>query len=86
MRHKKVIATCKHFAAYDFEETQQVTRAGFNAIVSTQELSEYYLPPFKNLCCRDASGAFMCSYNSVNGIPACASPYLLEDIIRQHWK
>jgi beta-D-xylosidase 4 len=28
----------------------------------------------------------MCSYNATNGVPACASQYFLEDILRQHWQ
>lgn len=27
----------------------------------------------------------MCSYNSVNGAPACANSYLIQDILRSHW-
>jgi len=27
----------------------------------------------------------MCSYNRVNGAPSCASSYLLQDILREHW-
>ena len=27
----------------------------------------------------------MCSYNSLNGVPTCADPYLLQDILREHW-
>jgi beta-D-xylosidase 4 len=27
----------------------------------------------------------MCSYNAVNGVPACADPYLLQTILREHW-
>ena len=82
----KVVATCKHFAAYDLEDWRGIDRYTFDAIVSTQDLSEYYLPPFRS-CARDAKvGAIMCSYNSVNGVPACANPYLLETILREHWK
>ena len=40
-----MIATCKHFAAYDLERWQGVVRYGFNAVVSSQDMSEYYLPP-----------------------------------------
>ncbi|KAK3309888.1 glycoside hydrolase superfamily [Chaetomium strumarium] len=82
---KKVIATCKHYAVYDLERWQGVTRHRFNAVVSLQDLSEYYLPPFQQ-CARDSKvGSFMCSYNSINGTPACASTYLMNDILRKHW-
>ena len=81
----KIVATCKHYAAYDLEDWEGNLRYGFNAIVSSQDLSEYYLPPFKS-CARDAKvGAVMCSYNAINGLPACADSYLLEDVLREHW-
>ncbi|KAH8705307.1 hypothetical protein BGW36DRAFT_413301 [Talaromyces proteolyticus] len=81
----KVAATCKHFAGYDIENWHGNARYGYNAIISTQDLSEYYLPSFKT-CARDAKvEAIMCSYNAVNGIPACANSYLMETILRQHW-
>lgn len=82
---RKVIATCKHFAAYDLERWKGVVRYRFNAVVSLQDLSEYYLPPFQQ-CARDSKvGSFMCSYNALNGTPACASTYLMTDILREHW-
>ncbi|KAL2271342.1 hypothetical protein VTJ83DRAFT_713 [Remersonia thermophila] len=82
---RKVIATCKHYAAYDLERWQGVTRHDFNAVVSLQDLVEYYLPPFET-CARDVNvGSIMCSYNAVNGTPACANTYLMDDILRKHW-
>ncbi len=30
-------------------------------------------------------GSIMCSYNSLNGTPACGSTYLMNDILREHW-
>jgi hypothetical protein len=30
-------------------------------------------------------GAFMCSYNAVNGVPTCANSYLLQTVLREHW-
>ncbi|KAI0358157.1 glycoside hydrolase family 3 protein [Trametes cingulata] len=81
----KVVADCKHFAAYDLENWEGNLRYGFNAIVSQQDLSEFYLPPFQS-CARDAKvGSVMCSYNAVNGVPACANKFLLQDILRDHW-
>ncbi|KAK4193235.1 family 3 putative glycoside hydrolase [Podospora australis] len=82
---RKVVATCKHLAAYDLERWQGMVRYRFDAIVSSQDLSEYYLPPFQQ-CARDSKvGSFMCSYNSLNGTPACGDTYLLDDILRKHW-
>ena len=82
---KKIVATCKHFAAYDLENWHESLRYSFDAVVSSQDLVEYYLPPFQQ-CARDSNvGAVMCSYNAVNGVPSCASEYLLQTILREHW-
>ncbi|KUJ14582.1 glycoside hydrolase family 3 protein [Mollisia scopiformis] len=82
---KKVIATCKHFAAYDLEKWNGAVRYGFDAVVGMQDLVEYYLPPFQQ-CARDSKvGSIMCSYNAVNGTPACANTYLMQTILREHW-
>ncbi|KAH8594194.1 beta-xylosidase [Bisporella sp. PMI_857] len=82
---KRGVATCKHYAAYDLENYQNVTRFTFNALASTQDLAEYYTAPFKT-CTRDANaGSIMCSYNSVNGIPSCLDRWLLETLLRKHW-
>jgi beta-D-xylosidase 4 len=81
----RVIATCKHYAAYDLENSGSTTRFNFNAVVSMQDLAEYYLPPFQQ-CARDSKvGSIMCSYNAVNGVPACANKYLMDTILRKHW-
>ncbi|TBU52310.1 beta-xylosidase [Dichomitus squalens] len=81
----KVVADCKHFAAYDMDNWEGNVRYGFNAVVTQQDLSEYYLPSFQT-CVRDAKVAsVMCSYNAVNGIPSCANSFLLQDILRDYW-
>lgn len=84
-KYKKVISTCKHFAGYDMESWNGNFRYQFDASISTQDMVEYYLPPFQT-CARDAKvGAFMCSYNAVNGVPTCADDWLLNDVLRDHW-
>lgn len=81
----KVGADCKHFAGYDLENWEGNIRTAYNAIISTQDLSEYYLPQFQS-CVRDAKVAsVMCSYNAVNGVPSCANTYLLQSILRDEW-
>ncbi|KAJ4489885.1 glycoside hydrolase family 3 protein [Lentinula aciculospora] len=81
-KYLKIIADCKHYAAYDLENWEGNSRMAFDAIVSTQDLAEFYSPSFQS-CVRDAQVAsIMCSYNSVNGIPSCASEYLMQNITR----
>lgn len=84
-KYKKVVSTCKHFAGYDVESWNGNYRYQFDATISTQDMVEYYLPSFQ-ACARDAKvGAFMCSYNAVNGVPTCADDWLLNDVLRGHW-
>ncbi|KAK3985971.1 putative exo-1,4-beta-xylosidase bxlB [Cladorrhinum sp. PSN332] len=84
-KERLVVATCKHYAANDFEDWNGSTRHNFDAKVSLQDLAEYYLMPFQQ-CARDSKvGSIMCAYNAVNGVPSCANPYLLQTILREHW-
>lgn len=82
---KKVIATCKHFVAYDMESWNGNFRYQWDAQINSQDLAEYYMPPFQS-CARDSNvGAVMCSYNALNGVPTCADPWLLQSLLREHW-
>ncbi|KAJ3127910.1 hypothetical protein HK098_005551 [Nowakowskiella sp. JEL0407] len=84
-REKRIIATCKHYAGNDFEDWNGTTRYDFNAKITPQDLSEYYLAPFQQ-CTRDSkAGSIMCAYNAVNGVPSCANTYLMQTILREHW-
>ncbi|KAI1138858.1 glycoside hydrolase family 3 protein [Hypoxylon sp. FL0543] len=84
---KRAIATCKHAAGYDLEDTpDNTTRFSFDAKISIQDLADYYLRPFET-CTRDAgAGSLMCAYNSVNGVPQCADGWMQQDLIRDYWK
>jgi xylan 1,4-beta-xylosidase len=78
---KLTIATCKHYAAYDLE----TGRTGNDYDPTHQDISDYFLKPFKT-CVRDTNvGSIMCSYNAVYGVPTCASEYLMEDVLRDYW-
>ncbi|PMD13033.1 glycoside hydrolase family 3 protein [Hyaloscypha hepaticicola] len=84
--YKKIVATCKHFAGYDLENWHGYARYGFDAIISAQDLREYFLPPFQ-ACARDSNvQSVMCSYNAVNGVPSCADNYLLQTVLREYWE
>ena len=84
-RYYKAVANCKHYAAYDLEQWKGYSRLSFNAVVSQQELVEYFLVPFER-CVRDArAGSIMCSFNAINGYPACADGFLLQTVARELW-
>ena len=56
-----------------------------NIKVSKKDLYETYLPHFKE-CVQEANAySIMCAYNRVNDVPACASSFLQEEILREEW-
>lgn len=85
-------ATAKHFFAYNLESNfspsklfpqggtdgQYRLRADIN--VSETDLRQTYLPAFDAAIVKGEARAVMCSYNSVNGIPACAHPMLQTEL------
>lgn len=78
----RVMACAKHFAVYGAAEGGR----DYNTTdVSENRLRDIYLPPFKAAV--DAGvGSFMTSFNSLNGVPATANPFLLKTILRDEWK
>ncbi len=74
-------ATIKHFGAYG----APVAGREYNTVdMSTQQLFNDYLPPYKAAV--DAGAAtVMSSFNSLNGVPNTANPYLLTHILRDEW-
>lgn len=76
------LAACvKHFAAYG----APMGGRDYNTVdMSLQTLHETYLPPYKAAV--DAGSAtIMTSFNELNGIPATAHNYLLQDVLRKQW-
>jgi beta-glucosidase-like glycosyl hydrolase len=75
------VACCKHYAVYN-TETIPIDRHHFDAVVGARDLWETYLPVFE-ACIGPAQGqSLMCSYNMVNGVPACANGGLLAEVAR----
>jgi beta-glucosidase len=56
-----------------------------NAVVDERTLREIYLPPFEAAVKEADVGSVMCSYNYVNGAPACSSRHLLQEVLRDDW-
>lgn len=76
------IAMVKHFALYN-QETFRNTPAD-DVIVSDQVAHEIYLPAFQAAIQQGGAGAVMCSYSTINGVPACQDPYL-TNILDGQW-
>jgi beta-glucosidase len=76
------MATCvKHFAAYGGAEAGR----DYNTVeISERLLRECYLPGYK--ACVDAGTTMlMPSFNSLNGVPAIANPWLMKKILKEEW-
>ncbi len=81
-RHLLVSTTAKHFAVHSGPEP---LRHGFDAKASAHDLADTYLPAFRAAVVDGHVASVMCVYNSVNGFPGCASPFLLQQTLRDSW-
>ncbi|CAL4957020.1 unnamed protein product [Urochloa decumbens] len=85
-RRIKVSSCCKHFAAYDVDAWRDADRLTFDARVTERDMAETFERPFQ-MCIRDGDAScVMCSYNRVNGVPACADAGLLTETVRRRWQ
>ena len=78
----KTIATAKHYAVHSGPEP---LRHKFDVQPSERDLNETYLPAFRAAVVEGHVDSIMCAYNSVNGVPACASTDLLRKDLREAW-
>lgn len=78
----RVLACAKHFIGYGAAEGGR----DYNTTdISEQRLRDVYLPPFKAAV--DAGvDSFMTSFNSLNGVPSTANPFLWKTLLRGEWK
>ena len=81
-KYVKAMACAKHFAVHSGPEA---TRHTFDVAPSERDFYETYLPQFEAAVRESHVGAVMGAYNSVYGMPACASPLLLTDLLRKEW-
>lgn len=81
-RYYRVIATPKHF---DVHSGPERTRHSANVVVSKHDEVDTYLPAFRAAIVKGHAYSVMCSYNAVNGQPACANQDLLQQTLRVNW-
>jgi beta-glucosidase len=81
-RYYRVISTPKHFAVHSGPES---TRHAADVTVSKHDELDTYLAAFRAAVTEGKAGSVMCAYNSINGQPACANQFLLQDQLRGKW-
>lgn len=78
----KTAACAKHYLAHSGPEEGKFA---FDPNPSKQDLYETYLPAFEALVKEGNVEGVMAAYNKVYDKPSCASPYLLQEILRDQW-
>jgi len=76
------IAACaKHYVGYGAAEGGR----DYNTTeISEHTLRQIYLPPFRAAV--DAGAAtIMAAFNAINGVPASANPFTLQQVLRKEW-
>ncbi len=84
VQSQHVIGDLKHYAIND----QESGRNALNANIDKRSMRETDLRAFEIALKISDAGAFMCSYNRVNGDYACENSYLLTEVLRKdfHFK
>ena len=81
-KNYNIMACLKHFALYGAVESGKE----YNTVdMSKVRMYNQYLPPYK-AAVEAGVGSVMSSFNLIDGIPATASSWLLNDVLRKQWK
>ena len=76
-----IMASVKHFALYGAVEGGR----DYNVVdMSPVKMYQDYLPPYRAAIDAGAGGV-MVALNSINGIPATANTWLMNDLLRKDW-
>lgn len=81
VEQKGIITTPKHFLA----NVGDGGRDSYPIQYNERLLDEVYLPPFKAAIDRGGARSIMTSYNSIDGSPASASDWLLNQKLKKEW-
>ncbi|MGC8551597.1 MAG: glycoside hydrolase family 3 protein [Phycisphaerae bacterium] len=76
-----VAACAKHYAGNE----QEYDRFTLDCKISRRAMEEIYLPPFKAAVEKGGVWTFMAAFNRVNGVWSAQNPFLLTQMLRQHW-
>ena len=79
---ENVMACLKHYALYGAVESG----LDYNTVdMSRLRMFNQYFPPYK-AAVEEGTGSIMSSFNIVDGVPATANRWLLDDVLRKLWK
>lgn len=78
----RVIASSKHYAVHSGPEDGR-HQQDFHP--SRHDLEDTYLPAFRTTVMDGGVYSFMCAYNALYDVPACASEFLMEERLRGDW-
>ena len=81
VQSQRVVATIKHYDANNSE----YDRHGTNSIIDQRTRREIYLPIYEAAVKQAHVGAFMDSYNLINGEHATQNKFLNVDVLRKDW-
>jgi beta-glucosidase len=76
------IAACaKHYVGYGAAEGGR----DYNTTeISEHTLRQFYLPPF-HAAVNAGAATIMSAFNAINGVPASANPFTLQQVLRKEW-
>lgn len=81
-KNYNIMACLKHFALYGAVESGKE----YNTVdMSKVRMYNQYLPPYK-AAVEAGVGSVMSSFNLIDGVPATASNWLLNELLRNQWK
>ena len=81
-KYYMAISTPKHYAVHSGPEP---TRHFADVDVSKHDEVDTFEPAFRAAIVEGKAGSVMCAYNAINGQPACANQFLLQDQLRGKW-
>lgn len=76
-----IVSTVKHYAT----NPQETNRFTISSNLSDQAARQSDLLAFEFAIEVGNPGSVMCAYNRYNGVYACESPYLLNEVLKQDW-
>jgi beta-glucosidase len=76
-----IMAGVKHVALYGAVEGGR----DYNSVdMSVAQMNQYYFPPYR-AAVEAGAGVAMLAFNTINGVPGVANPWLIKEVLRGEW-